>query len=186
MIGSNSFSENKKLKTIIFKGSKPKINVSISNTGESTSIESSYTSFSNNGLFFNPTFGIINDDNSWKDIDNLNDLIIMNNTYYMKSIILVIICLIVLYLITVNIKYTILKIPSYIYALYVIRLLQLSWGKNRLGYMEEFSTYAIILFILNYLLIFLPIYLIIKIFINIIPSIVIVLYIFINIIMNKL
>jgi hypothetical protein len=99
-IGDNAFNKSS-LKSIIFKGSKPNFGTKV---------------FDDIGNSLNHSFGYINKpDNSWKGINHINDLIIRNTSYYSKSIISIIICLILLFMLyTSNIS------VRYKYSLYIM------------------------------------------------------------------
>ena len=99
-IGDYAF-ENSSLKSIVFEGSKPNFGTKV---------------FNEIGNTFNPSFGYIDEkDNSWKGTNYIDNLIIRNTSYYSKSIISIIICLIFLFMLCIS------KISvGYKYSLYII------------------------------------------------------------------
>jgi hypothetical protein len=99
-IGNYAF-ELSNLKSIKFEGSKPDFGTNV---------------FYSIGNLLNPSFGYIDEkDNSWKGTNYIDDLIIRNTSYYSKSIISIIICLILLFMIyTSNIS------VGYKYSLYIM------------------------------------------------------------------
>jgi hypothetical protein len=169
-IGNSAF-ELSNLKSIVFEGSKPDF-------GEYV--------FYGIGNKLNPSFGYINNpDDSWKGTNYIDDLIIRNTSSYSKSIISIIICLILLFMIyTSNIS------VGYKYSLYIIIIISslflntqfntnFLFNKYEVAYVEKdddedktnrivsiFKIFKIIIILLPFLLYFIvliPIYPLLKI-----------------------
>jgi hypothetical protein len=152
-IGNIAF-DNSSLKSITFEGSKPDFGKNV---------------FNKIGNVFNLSFGYIDEkDNSWIGTNYINDLIIRNTLSYSKSIISIIICLILLFMLyTSNIS------VGYKYSLYIIIIISsLIFNKNfnttfLFGNQDYKSIFpSIIHIILSFLLFFialLPMYSLLKI-----------------------
>jgi hypothetical protein len=150
-IGNFAFLDSS-LKSITFEGTKPKFGTGI---------------FYDIGNVLNPSFGYIDkNDNSWKGINHIDDLIIRNTSSYSKSIISIIICLILLFMI-----YTSNTSGGYKYSLYIIIIISsLIFNKNFnttffLDYEDKKILPSIIHIILSFLLFFIaliPMYSLLK------------------------
>jgi hypothetical protein len=121
------------LKSIVFEGSKPDFGINVFNKISST---------------LNPSFGYINKPDSWKGTNYINDLIIRNTSYYSKSIISIIICLIFLFMLYIS------KISvEYKYSLYIMIIISSLIFNNI--FIFNFSNLILLIYLIIMLLPFL-------------------------------